>query len=197
MKRIAFFDFDGTITSKDTLLEIIKFQKGTLWFYIGLLIISPYIIAYKFKLISNQSAKEKVLKYFFGGTDEKKFQLACDSFAAEKLPALIRTKALHEIKKHLALGSEIVIVTASASNWFRQWSNEYNIKIISSVLEIDNNKITGRLIGKNCYGNEKVSLIKQHYNLHEYNEIYCYGDTSGDTPMLELGSIAFYKPFRT
>jgi phosphatidylglycerophosphatase C len=45
-RRIAFFDFDGTITTKDTLLEIIKFQKGTLRFYTGFLLCSPYIAAW-------------------------------------------------------------------------------------------------------------------------------------------------------
>ena len=31
-KEIAFFDFDGTITTRDTLLEFIKFVKGSFCF---------------------------------------------------------------------------------------------------------------------------------------------------------------------
>lgn len=196
MKRIAFFDFDGTITSKDTLLENIKFHKGAAWFYIGFLLNSPYLVAFKTKLISNQTAKEKVLKFFFGGNDEVSFQKKCDAFAEEKLPSFIRPKAMEEIKKHLALGTKVVIVSASASNWIRKWSEAHNIQVISTTLEINNNKLTGNITGKNCYGEEKVALIKQHYNLQDYNEIYCYGDTSSDKPMLQLGTISFYKPFR-
>jgi len=38
-KSIAFFDFDGTITSKDTLAEILKFAKGKRAYYTGLVIL--------------------------------------------------------------------------------------------------------------------------------------------------------------
>jgi len=63
-RRIAFFDFDGTITTKDTLLELIKYQKGRLLFYIGFLINAPYLVAYKLKIIRNSTAKQKVLHFF-------------------------------------------------------------------------------------------------------------------------------------
>lgn len=35
MKQIVAFDFDGTITNRDTLLEFIKFAKGKTAFYLG------------------------------------------------------------------------------------------------------------------------------------------------------------------
>ena len=56
-KGIAFFDFDGTITTKDTLLEFIKFSKGNLLFYAGFLLNLHFLVAYKLKIISNQAAK--------------------------------------------------------------------------------------------------------------------------------------------
>ncbi len=37
----------------------------------------------------------------------------------------------------------------------------------------------------------------EHWNLKEYEEIYVYGDSSGDKPMMELATKSFYKPFRT
>ena len=36
MKKIYAFDFDGTLTTKDTLIEFIRFAKGTLAFGWGL-----------------------------------------------------------------------------------------------------------------------------------------------------------------
>ena len=66
-RKIAFFDFDGTITTKDSLLEIIKFQKGIPAFYTGLFFQLPWLIAFKIKIIPNDAAKQKMLTYFFGG----------------------------------------------------------------------------------------------------------------------------------
>lgn len=195
-RRIAFFDFDGTITTKDTLLEIIKYQKGNLLFYIGFLVNAPFLIAYKLKIISNRTAKQQVLKFFFNKTQLILFQKKCDDFATEKLPALIRPKALIEIKKLQELNAEVVIVSASAANWLQQWANEIDAKLICTHLVIKNEKLTGNIEGENCHGEEKVKRIKAEYDLAQYDEIYCYGDTSGDKTMLAIGTHSFYKPFR-
>ena len=121
-QRIAFFDFDGTITTKDTLLEFIKFSKGPLLFGLGFLLTSPWVVAYKLKLISNQQAKEKVLQFFFSKEPLSRFQEVCDRFGATAIPGLLRPKALQEIEKLKAAGFDIVIVSASPENWIRAWA---------------------------------------------------------------------------
>lgn len=196
-KKIAFFDFDGTITTKDTLLEIIKFQKGRLLFYTGFLLYSPWLIAYKLKLFPNDEAKQKILKYFFGGIPVKEFQSSCDQFAKDKLPALIRPGALAEIERLKNLGFEIVVISASAGNWLSGWTNQYGLKLVATRLEIKNGLLTGKIEGKNCHGEQKVVCIRDQWVLSDYEEVYAYGDSSGDRPMLALANQSFYKPFRT
>jgi len=195
-KRIAFFDFDGTITTKDTLLEVIKYQKGTVPFYLGFLLCSPYIVAWKLKLISNQAAKEATLRYFFRKTPLAAFGERCNAFAAEKLEALIRPGAYVEIEKLKASGAEVVIVSASAENWLTNWCREHELQLIATRLEIKNDRLTGNIVGKNCHGQEKVDRINAAYNLSQYDEVYAYGDTKGDKPMLKLATFGFYRPFR-
>jgi len=196
-RKIAFFDFDGTITTKDTLLEIIKFQKGNLAFYAGFLLHTPWLLAYKLNLLANDRAKQKMLIYFFGGMSESVFQAACDSFAEKKLPVLIRPGALSEISQLRTLGFEIVIVSASAGNWIRPWTHSLELKLIATRLEVKNGLMTGRIDGKNCHGEQKVIRIREEWNLSDYEEVNVYGDSSGDKPMLALATRSFYKPFRT
>jgi phosphatidylglycerophosphatase C len=193
---IAFFDFDGTITTKDTLLEMIKYRHGNAKFYLGLLLHSPYLVAYKAGIISNQLAKEKVLKLFFGRMTTEQFRQCCEDFAAEKIPVLIRKKALKEIDRLKQAGAEVVIVSASPENWLQPWCATLNLQLLATQLEVHNNTITGRIKGNNCHGEEKVRRIREAFDLSAYKEIYCYGDTSGDKPMLSLATYAFYKPFR-
>ena len=196
MKKIAFFDFDGTITTKDTLLELIKYQKGKARFYTGFLINAPVLAALKLKLVSNQFAKEKVLRYFFKGMELSSFQKACDEFTTEKLPAIIRPGAIAEIKKLQELGVEVTIVSASAENWIKKWSDKIGVRLIATQLETIDKQLTGKVKGKNCNGEEKVIRIRSAYDLSQYDEIYTYGDSSGDKAMLALATKAFYKPFR-
>jgi phosphatidylglycerophosphatase C len=196
-KKIAFFDFDGTITTKDTLLEIIKFIKGKSSFYLGFLLHTPWLLAYKFNWVSNSRAKQKILIYFFGGMEARVFQEKCDLFAVNIIPGLIRPGALMEISELKKQGFEIVVVSASAGNWIRRWTDSICLQLMGTKLEVKNGLITGRIDGENNHGVQKAVNIKGHWNLEEYEEIYVYGDSSGDKPMMELATKSFYKPFRT
>lgn len=196
MKKIAFFDFDGTITTKDTLLEVIKHQKGKALFYAGFLLNTPTLIGLKLKIVSNQKAKERMLTYFFKGMDVNAFQQACDKFIDEALPPMIRMDAIEEIQKLKSEGFEVVVVSASPTNWIKRWTDANGLELIATNLQCVNGSLTGLIDGINNNAEEKVARIKAAYNLAEYDEIYCYGDSNGDKPMLALATKAFYKPFR-
>ena len=195
-KEIAFFDFDGTITTKDTLLEFIRFTKGSFRFYLGFLLHSPYLVAFKLKLITNQKAKEKILSFFFKNTSVETFTRDCVRFSNEVLPGLIRPKAMAEIRQLQEKNTLVVIVSASPEDWIRLWSEKNNLEIIASRLEIKDGKVTGNLVGKNCHGEEKVCRITNQYDLSHYHVVAAYGDSGGDKPMLRLASKAHYRPFR-
>jgi HAD superfamily hydrolase (TIGR01490 family) len=200
-QSIAFFDFDGTITTKDSLLEFIKFSKGKFRFYLGFALNSPWLIAYRLKIISNQAAKEKILSWFFRKTSLTVFQELCHRFSDTILPGLIRTKALREIQQLQNKGFTVVIVSASPENWLSSWTESLNVSLLATRLETIQNKshdhqLSGKILGFNCHGEEKVRRIRETHDLSSYEDIYAYGDTSGDRPMLALARFAFYQPFR-
>jgi HAD superfamily hydrolase (TIGR01490 family) len=199
MEKIAFFDFDGTITDKDSLLEFIKFSKGKTSFYLGFLLNSPWMIAYKLKIISNQRAKEAVLRFFFRDMPLSAFEEHCSRFASEKVPGLVRRKALKEIRMLREIGFRVVIVSASPGNWILPWAGTVGADLIATRLETRTAGIeylTGNISGKNCHGEEKVVRIREQFKLEDFHPIHAYGDTKGDIPMLDLGSYSFMKPFR-
>ena len=195
-QRIAFFDFDGTITTKDTFLEFIKYYRGTWRFYLGFILYSPYLVAYRIGLLPNYTAKQKILAHFFKGEPLSHFQRQCDGFSDTILPSLIRPKALIEIERLKKADARIVVVSASAENWISKWAAGNQLELIGTRLESSDGIISGKIEGKNCYGDEKVCRIKEHLVLADYNDIYSYGDSSGDKEMLAIASHAFYKPFR-
>ena len=193
---VAFFDFDGTVTTKDSFLEFIKYCKGQNAFYTGFAIHAPILVAYKLKIISNQRAKEIMIRHFFGKMSEDQFSKHCHDFSRDIIPGLMRPKALEEIKKMQDSGGQVVIVSASPENWLMPYCLQLSAKCIATKLVIAEKKITGKIDGLNCYGDEKVRRIQQQFDLSTYSSVYCYGDTPGDKPMLALGTIRFYKPFR-
>jgi phosphatidylglycerophosphatase C len=195
-KRLVLFDFDGTITTKDTLAEIMIFYHGRWKYRTGLLALSPVIALYLLKLIPNWEAKQRFLSWFFKGQEAKVFNKRCKQFAETVIPRLIRPKALEMIKHYKSTGAKIAVVTASAENWVGPWCAKHDLICLATKLEVKNKKITGRIEGKNCHGSEKVCRIQERFNLSDFDEIIAYGDTSGDKEMLAIAHQQHYKPFR-
>ena len=193
--KIAFFDFDGTITTQDSLPDFIKFAIGKPKYYLGLCLLSPILLAYVLKLLPNHSAKEKMISYFFKGWPEKNFQTVADEYAALQIDKIVRPKALEKLRWHQEQGHKVVIVSASMKSWLKKWCDTQNVELISTQLEIKQGKLTGKFATKNCHGKEKVNRIKEQYSLQDYSYIYAYGDSSGDKDKLKLANEAFYKPF--
>jgi HAD superfamily phosphoserine phosphatase-like hydrolase len=86
-------------------------------------------------------------------------------------------------------------VTASAEEWVKPWCDMLGIGCISTLLEKKKGMITGHIYGINCNGEEKVNRIRQRFDLATFGDIYAYGDTSGDKPMLQLAKFSFFREF--
>lgn len=195
-KTLVLFDFDGTITTKDSFLELIKFSKGKTAFAAGMLLQLPFIFLFKARIISAKKLKEKVLSYFWRNTSETDFNKLCFDFYKQKLPEIIRPKAIEAIKEHLNNNYDVTVVTASAEDWIKIFCDAWSIKCIGTRLEKKAGKITGNISGENCKGAEKLLRVKQVYNLEAYKQIIVYGDSSGDKELFDIATKVFYKPFR-
>ena len=186
MKNIAFFDFDGTITTKDTLFYFIYNSFSPIELLKKTILSLPFFIAYKLKLLSDSLAKEKIFTIFFKNMSYDDFVSRCENFCKNSLDSLIRAEVLKKILSHQKNGDKVVIVSASIENWIIPWAKKYDIEVISTKIEVLNGRLTGRFSTKNCYGIEKVNRIKQRFDLKDYKKIYAYGDSKGDEEMLKM-----------
>ncbi|OGX08549.1 MAG: hypothetical protein A2Z88_06495 [Omnitrophica WOR_2 bacterium GWA2_47_8] len=194
--KLAIFDFDGTITAKDSFIEFILYAQGIAKTAFGFFILSPVLLLYHIRLIPNFKAKQIVFNYFFGGWEEKRFKSISESFAQDRLPGLIRKSAFEKIKWHKENGHELVVVSASLNCYLDPWCESYQLVLIATGVEYKNNKVTGRFSTKNCYGKEKVSRLLEFYNLEKFEYIYAYGDSEGDEEILRLANNASKGEFR-
>jgi HAD superfamily hydrolase (TIGR01490 family) len=193
---IAFFDFDGTITSRDSLLELIKYSHGVRGFYAGFALLSPWLIGMKSGIVSNSDAKQRVLAYYYGGWALERWQALCSGFVSERVPELLRPKAMEEIRRCKAAGIQAVVVSASPEDMVGIWAREQGLGIIGTRLEVREGRMTGKIAGNNCHGEEKVRRIREQYEIASFGTVYAYGDSGGDKAMLGMAGRAFYKPFR-
>jgi len=194
--QIAFLDFDGTITTDDSLTKFIRFVVGDVKFIWGMILLSPMLTAYKLKFIPNYKAKQYMLSYFFKNMSEEKFMHVAREYSLNQINTILRPKALEKIAWHKEQGHKIVIVSASIECWLKPWCDENNLGLIATRLEIKEGILTGKFSTKNCYGIEKANRVQELYNLSDYEHIYAYGDSRGDKELLALANESFYKPFQ-
>ena len=157
------------------------------------MILSPALIAFKLKLMANQETKEIVLKFFFRGESLERFNARCLEFATAVIPGLIRPSAQLLLSAELAEKSKVAVVSASPENWVKLWCDALNIECLATRLEVIDQKITGKINGKNCNGVEKARRIKEAFSLDQFEKIIAYGDTQGDREMLQLAHEAHYR----
>lgn len=195
MKTLVIFDFDGTLTTKDTLLQFLKFYSGTFNFWVGIILLSPILIAYKLKLIPNWRAKAWVLKYFIGGVKLEEFNNKCRVYANNKINKVLRAEAYEKLQWHKEQGHEIYVISASAENWIKPFTEKEGIGLIATRLQTVDQELSGDFDGKNCYGAEKLIRLQQKVDLLTYDEVFVYGDSRGDQEILDVATHKFYRKF--
>lgn len=192
MKPVAFFDFDGTITRHDTFVAFGKYALGRGKFYRKALMASPYILLWKLGLMSNSAAKQKFFKLMFKGMPKRMFEELGMAFKAV-IDTDVRSDMMQKMLWHKAAGHELVIVSASISDWLCPWALDNGIgKVIATEVETDGKGfLTGQFFTPNCYGAEKVRRIREEFGDLASAETYGYSDSDSDKPMLEFVTYPF------
>lgn len=205
-RRVYTFDFDGTLTTRDTLLLFIRFVCGR-WGLIGVLVrYAPLLVLMKLKLYANWRVKQKVFGSCFGGMTVEKFNEYCRSFAEKYRCGVLRPDGMEAVRRALADGAVVMIVSASVDNWVRPFFNDVlpassvqqNLLVLGTQVEAVGGRLTGRFMGRNCYGAEKVRRISVMLPApREDCYIVAFGDSRGDREMLQYADEAHYRPFRS
>lgn len=195
---IAAFDFDGTITYRDSLFPFILYCFGYLKSFFYFIRLIPVFLRFLCGLASRQETKEAILTQFFKGVPIEQMLSWGSSFAQNDLPRRIRPKAKERIEWHQRKGHRCLLVSASIEIYLEPWATLSGFeKALTSRLEIKDGKVTGKLLGLNCRREEKIRRLEEYLgDLSQYT-IYAYGDSKGDYELLEKANYSYFKPFVT
>lgn len=190
---IAAFDFDGTITTKDTLWEFLKTTHSPFEMTRNLIRVCPFLLLYKMNLIDNERAKQRLFSAFYRNWPSEKFNDFCISFKSV-IDGCLRPEIYQNFKKHKQLGHRVIIVSASIENWILPWAKKEGINtIIATQIETNEQELlTGFFSSPNCYGKEKARRILEMFPEREKYTLIAYGDSKGDLEMLHMADERHY-----
>ena len=160
MSTQALFDFDGTITSKDTtillLVELLKLRPwrffGLIWFLFKMIVASDNV--------SKQAKKNMAIGHLIKGLGDTHLNGALQEFS-NKVKFLYQRSILAYIDQAIEDGCSVLIVTASPSFAISYCVSDLPVLVIGTEFEKEENIYTGYLKGENCFGREKVNRINE------------------------------------
>lgn len=194
---IAVFDFDYTMTDRDSLLPLLFYIQGfwkTIYHFIAL---SPAFIRYLVGNLSRQNIKERILTCFIGNRLFTDVQALGKQYADQQLDRYLKSEVLRRLAWHQSQGHRCVLVSASLEFYLIPWAIRHGFEaVLASRLEITPaGHVTGRLAGLNCWGPEKERRLLAYLNTTKYDQLYVYGDSRGDQEILALADHPFYRKF--
>ena len=172
---INVYDFDGTIYDGDSTVDFVKYsfkkRKKTL------IVLPRFLIScflYLIKVHDKDTLKSNLFRIVLYIDDLDRF---VDEFwdIHEKK---IKNFYLKQKKK------SDLIVSASPTFLLNNISKREKFKLIATEVDLK----TGKIIGKNCHGEEKVKRIKKE-GIKSINSFY--SDSQSDLPLAKLARKAF------
>ncbi|MBO6200317.1 MAG: haloacid dehalogenase-like hydrolase [Chryseobacterium sp.] len=194
MKKLYLFDFDGTLTYKDTMFLFLKFYNPAKY-SIQFLKHVPLFILLKLKLANAEAVKKSFISSILKGESRYNIDKKAKLFFDENYPSLIRENALDFINNIDREHTESYIVSASLDIWVQPFAEKFNMTLLATKAEFKDDVFTGKFIGKNCNKDEKVCRIEAELGDKKFDKIIAFGDTSGDKPMFKFANESHYRFF--
>jgi phosphatidylglycerophosphatase C len=195
-RPIVAFDFDGTLTTHDSFTAFLKWKAEPFRYAVGLVRLIPHILAFGVNRDRGR-LKAAAVARFLGGLTAEQLAAAAEAYAVENAQGMLRPDAVQAWRNWRGQGAILVIVTATPEIIVRPFARALGADmLIGTRLEFDDEtRVTGRLIGRNCRGPEKVVRLKEAFG-DDVLLAAAYGDTSGDREMLRLAETPCYRVFK-
>ena len=188
---VAAFDVDNTLTVRDCVVPFMKTVGGVSK-------LSKVVLSDLGKTIQNvrrrdrDALKMKFIDGIFAGKDAREVESLGVQFASKVADKWLRSDVASRLRWHQEQGHVVILVSASLGAYLHPLGDLLEVDaVLCTELEEENGVLTGKLIGQNCRGKEKASRVQkwcQDSGIALEDLMYAYGDSSGDTELLELFS---------
>ncbi|MFT4075651.1 MAG: HAD-IB family hydrolase [Asticcacaulis sp.] len=194
-KKIVAFDFDGTLTSKDSFLAFLQAAKGNLQIASALTFQPQMLLDYA-RTRDRGALKARLLHGLLGDISQADLEILIKAFVTRTGKSLFRPDALKTWAEHDQPDRLRVIVTASPELLVAPFGRLIGAdRIIGTRLKFSEaGTLLPELTGLNCRGEEKMCRLHEAFGDGLDLEA-AYGDTAGDTEMLAAARHGHYRVF--
>lgn len=175
-KIVNIYDFDGTIYDGDSTIDFYLYCLKKDFLIIRFLPIQfYYLILYKLKIKPKKEFKEK---FFVFLKSINNLDYCINNFWDKNM------NKIKDFYYDLRTSNDVII---SASPYFLIKEIGKRLNVLDVIATNITNK--GKIVGKNCYGEEKVLLFKKKYKDYKVDKVYT--DSLSDLPIMNLGKSSY------
>ncbi len=185
-RPVAAFDFDGTISERDSLRPFLTIVCGRRPLYRELALRSPVLAATLAGWGDRDAEKARLVGRLLAGRPAQPVREAGVKYAQQMVGGdALRPEMLEKLDWHQRHGHEIVIVSASLDVYLEPLAPLLGVdKVLCTRLGVDpEGRLTGELEGGNVRGPEKARRFREWLGPGEV-ELWAYGDSAGDRELL-------------
>lgn len=193
---IVAFDFDGTLTVRDSFTAFLKWRTPKRRYRAGMRRLVPAALAYLGHRDRGR-IKAAAVKEFLEGVPRDQLEAEARDFAKIMAPRLLRPDAVEIWRRWRRKRAKLVIVTASPDVVVAPFARGLGADLLlgTELAYDDRDRVTGAFLGANCRGPEKVARLRAVFG-DDVRLAAAYGDTSGDHEMLAIADEAGYRVFK-
>lgn len=179
---VAAFDFDGTLTTGDTLLPFLRQVAGRAKVARVLAANVGGFARASRRRDARDILKERVIASCLAGLDASEVNAAALRYVAT---IALRPEVVATLRVHQDAGHRVIVVSASPTIYVgpavqqRIGVND----VLATELEVVDGVLTGRLASRNCRAEEKVVRLDAWLAGRDV-ELHAYGNSPDDAAML-------------
>jgi phosphatidylglycerophosphatase C len=198
---VAAFDFDGTVTDRDTLVPFLVRAFGRARVGATFAALAFTGLGWLLRVVTIDEFKVRVLRRLAAGEPAERLRALGPAYARGVAPWL-RPAALQRIAWHRAQGHLLVLVSSTLELYLAHVGADLGFDhVLCSRLRIGRGddgveRFDGELDGADCTGGEKLRRLAALVGDLSAIELHAYGDSAGDAALLAVADHAHLRPFR-
>jgi len=194
-RRVAAFDFDGTLSQRDTLVPFLMRAAGKAKFASVTAQLGIAGARGAVNLRNRDHVKAELIKLLLAGRSAAELDDLGAVYAHELIASRLRPYVEERLRRHVAEGFETAFVSASMVQYLTPIAEHFGVGTVIAVeAEVDNGRLTGEMVAPNVRAEQKVVRLRAHLDEtgpQEY-ELWSYGNSSGDHALLDAADHAYW-----
>lgn len=187
---IALFDFDGTLTTKDSMrLFFALVDPGGVGWWRFLRAAPGVVLSHGFE---RAALKKALVRAFFGGKTQVELAEWGQVFVQDVLPAYLNQDVLSRMRQCKAEGARVAIVSASLDVWLRPFAEQEGVELLCTEAAYTHGMFMGEWQTPNCNGVEKRRRVELYFPDWAQHHITVYGNSAGDAALLQMANAAWW-----